>query len=223
MSLGGRRMSPTKEDYLKSIAQLEGINNIVSNKSLANALNIKAGSVTEMIGRLVKDDLVTYIPYKGVQLTAFGKEKAGQLIRKHRLWEVFLVNTLGFDWDEVHKEADRLEHASSDELMDRLDEFLGFPETDPHGAFIPGKDGKINRTHYIPLSELNAGETFTFKQVEDDEELLSFLTDNHFAINQNYEVIEKNDSADKLVVALDDGADLTIPHSKTDRIFVETV
>ena len=119
------KISPSKEDYIKTIYSLNGAKDIVSNKQLAHSLSVSAASVTDMNNRLKKENLITYYPYKGVQLTDIGIQIANKLIRKHRIWEVFLYEKLGFDWDEVHVEADRLEHASSEKVINALSELLG--------------------------------------------------------------------------------------------------
>ena len=136
-------MTPHKEDYLKVIVELGGTNELVNNKQIGKALSVSPASVTEMSSKLLKEGYISHIPYQGVQITEKGLLIANKLIRKHRLWEVFLADKLGFDWTEVHEEAELLEHVSSDFLIDRLDAYLGFPKYDPHGGVIPDKDGRI--------------------------------------------------------------------------------
>lgn len=189
------KISPNKEDYIKAIFNLDGASQIVSNKDIANELSVSAASVTDMNTRLVKEGLITHSPYKGVQLTEVGIKISNQLIRKHRIWEVFLYEKLGFQWDEVHEEADRLEHASSDKVIERLDQFLNSPKFDPHGGIIPQADGTVKkfRTPRIPLTEINAGEQFVVLEVPDhDNELLNYLYDKGFSINNRYQLEEIN-------------------------------
>lgn len=189
------KISPNKEDYIKAIFNLNGASQIVSNKDIANELSVSAASVTDMNTRLVKEGLITHSPYKGVQLTEVGIKISNQLIRKHRIWEVFLYEKLGFQWDEVHEEADRLEHASSDKVIERLDQFLNSPKFDPHGGIIPQADGTVKkfRTPRIPLTEINAGEQFVVLEVPDhDNELLNYLYDKGFSINNRYQLEEIN-------------------------------
>ncbi len=189
------KISPNKEDYIKAIYGLNGAHAIVSNKDIAQELAVSAASVTDMNARLVKEGLVAHSPYKGVQLTELGVQVAHQLIRKHRLWEVFLYEKLGFQWDEVHEEADRLEHASSDKLIERLDQFLNNPKFDPHGGIIPHADGTVDRpsSPRIPLTEIEMGELFIVLEVPDhDNELLNYLYDKGLSINNRYQLQEVN-------------------------------
>ena len=136
--------SKSEEDYLKAIYSLTNDLAFISTNEIAHSLDMKASSVTEMIKKLADKGWITYIKYKGVNLTGEGREIALQIIRKHRLWETFLVDNLNFKWDQVHDLAEQLEHIDSLELINRLDDFLGNPEFDPHGDPIPDKNGKIN-------------------------------------------------------------------------------
>lgn len=165
-----------------------------------------------MNNRLKKENLITYYPYKGVQLTDIGIQIANKLIRKHRIWEVFLYEKLGFDWDEVHVEADRLEHASSEKVINALSELLGHPEYDPHGGIIPNADGTVDldKVPLIPLKDAIVSQTFTVKEVpDDDDELLSYLTQKGFSLNDTFEIIhiETYDST------------ITIKNTQTDVVF----
>lgn len=186
------KISPSKEDYLKTIYSLKGYEKVVSNKDLAESLEVSAASVTDMNNRLVKEDLITYYPYKGVQLTDLGVQVANQLIRKHRIWEVFLYEKLGFEWNEVHEEADRLEHASSDIVIERLNNFLGNPTYDPHGGLIPNADGTVDKeeTPLVPLIELKPHQYFIVREVPDEDSvLLNYLSEKGFSLNDEYELI----------------------------------
>ena len=206
------KISPSKEDYIKTIYSLNGAKDIVSNKQLAHSLSVSAASVTDMNNRLKKENLITYYPYKGVQLTDIGIQIANKLIRKHRIWEVFLYEKLGFDWDEVHVEADRLEHASSEKVINALSELLGHPEYDPHGGIIPNADGTVDleKVPLIPLKDAIVSQIFTVKEVpDDDDELLSYLTQKGFSLNDTFEIIhiETYDST------------ITIKNTQTDVVF----
>ncbi len=130
-------MTPNKEDYIKVIYKLGGAKNIVSNKNIANSLHVSGASTTEMMNKLVKSNMIEYIPYQGAKLTTDGIKVAKELIRNHRIWEVFLVQALGFEKHEVHEQAELLEHVSSDELIKRLSIFLNTPTHCPHGSEIP--------------------------------------------------------------------------------------
>lgn len=130
-------MTPNKEDYIKMIYKLGGVDQIISNKKIATSLQVSGASTTEMMNKLVKSGLIEYIPYQGARLTEEGIQIAKDLIRNHRIWEVFLVETLGFQPTEVHEQAEILEHVSSPELIDRLRVFLDDPTHCPHGSIIP--------------------------------------------------------------------------------------
>jgi DtxR family Mn-dependent transcriptional regulator len=159
--------SENVEDYLKSIYKLQEGGGKVSTSSLSERLGVSAPSVTEMIKKLADEGILTHTPYKGVELTAEGRKRALKILRRHRLWELFLVEVLNYPWHEIHDEADRLEHFTSEKLERRLDEALGFPRKDPHGDVIPTTDGSIERVEYRSLSEVKSGETVTVARVSD--------------------------------------------------------
>jgi DtxR family Mn-dependent transcriptional regulator len=143
-----------EENYLKSIYHLSLNTESVSTNQLAALLNTKASSVTDMLKKLADKELINYTPYQGVTLTAAGEKIAINIIRKHRLWEFFLVEKLNFKWDEVHEMAEEMEHISSNELIDRLDKFMGSPKYDPHGDPIPDSNGKFNTHDLRPVSAI---------------------------------------------------------------------
>lgn len=159
-------MTQSEENYIKTIYQLEetGGGKIITN-AIAEKLETKASSVTDMIKKLEEKGLVTYKKYQGVNLTPSGKKVALELVRKHRLWETFLVKSLKFGWEEVHEIAHQLEHIQSDILVEKLDAFLGFPEADPHGEPIPGRDGKIHAPNQLKLSEAKPGKKYSLEGV----------------------------------------------------------
>lgn len=147
-----------EENYLKAIFKLsDEQENGVTTSSLAEHLATKASSVTDMVQKLADKDLVNYVKYQGVTLTPRGKKIAVQLIRKHRLWELFLFQNLGFQWDEIHEIAEELEHIKSAPLVERLDQFLDYPLKDPHGDPIPDQEGNFPKNNSIALSRLNTG------------------------------------------------------------------
>ena len=161
--------SQTEENYLKAIyklAEAEPGTPGVSTNRIAAALATRAASVTDMLRRLADKGLLDYEKYRGVQLTAEGRRLALLTVRKHRLWEVFLVQQLGFSWDEVHEVAEELEHVQSPLLMRRLDAFLGHPALDPHGDPIPAEDGAMRRPATRLLADLSAGEQGTLAAVK---------------------------------------------------------
>jgi DtxR family Mn-dependent transcriptional regulator len=145
----------TEENYLKAIYHLStGNNSVVSTNQIAEMTNTKAASVTDMLKKLADKKLINYIKYQGVTLTVAGKNAAVSIVRKHRLWEVFLVEKLGFKWDEVHDIAEELEHINSESLINRLDDFLGNPAADPHGDPIPDRSGTIHQKKLVRISDM---------------------------------------------------------------------
>jgi DtxR family Mn-dependent transcriptional regulator len=146
----------TEENYLKAIYHLSTINSlVVSTNQIAEMTNTKAASVTDMLKKLSDKKLINYIRYQGVTLTDLGKSAAVHIVRKHRLWEVFLVEKLGFKWDEVHDIAEELEHINSESLINRLDDFLDNPTSDPHGDPIPDRKGEIHQKKMVRISDMN--------------------------------------------------------------------
>lgn len=148
-----------EENYLKSIYHLSQNAISVSTNQLAGLLNTKASSVTDMLKKLAEKSLINYTPYQGVSLTASGEKIAVNIIRKHRLWEYFLVEKLQFKWDEVHEMAEELEHISSNELIDRLDKFMDYPKYDPHGDPIPDCNGLIKVHNLKAVSSVAVNES----------------------------------------------------------------
>ncbi|WP_316841205.1 metal-dependent transcriptional regulator [Pedobacter gandavensis] len=145
----------TEENYLKIIYHLsENKEEAVQTNAIAEKMQTKAASVTDMLRKLSEKELISYKKYQGAHLTPLGRQTAINVIRKHRLWEVFLVEKLNFKWDEVHDIAEELEHINSPELVERLDEFLAFPKNDPHGDPIPDKNGNFDFVPFIKLSKL---------------------------------------------------------------------
>jgi DtxR family Mn-dependent transcriptional regulator len=168
------------EDYLKSIYELEQQQQKVSTTALAEHLNVTPASATGMIKKLAELNLVGYERYQGVSLTEAGRKIALEVIRHHRLVELYLAEALNVPWDKVHAEAEKWEHILSEELENRMDEALGYPTSDPHGAPIPSRDGRIERIPCIPLAELPIGQVAEIVEVSDhDPELLRYLGQMH--------------------------------------------
>lgn len=159
--------SYTEENYLKIIYHLSAANNPVQTNAIAERMQTKAASVTDMLKKLSEKELVDYIKYQGVTLTEKGKLTAINIVRKHRLWEVFLVEKLNFKWDEVHDVAEELEHIKSTLLVERLDEFLDYPKVDPHGDPIPDKNGNFADLSFVKLSKLKINEKGTITGVSE--------------------------------------------------------
>lgn len=159
--------SHTEENYLKIIYLLSDINNPVQTNAIAERIHTKAASVTDMIKKLSEKGFVDYVKYQGVTLTEKGKLAALNIVRKHRLWEVFLVDKLNFKWDQVHEVAEELEHIKSSLLIERLDAFLEFPKSDPHGDPIPDKNGQFSAQTLVKLSKLSVKDKGTVSGVSE--------------------------------------------------------
>jgi DtxR family Mn-dependent transcriptional regulator len=168
--------SPAVEDYLKALYQLAREGGPVSTSAIAERLGVAAGSVTGMLKRLADQGLVEHVRYHGARLTELGSEHAIRLIRRHRLLELFLVRVLGYTWDRVHDEAERLEHAASDRLIDRIAKLLGEPAEDPHGDPIPRAHGEFRETLFPQLDELDEGSVAVLRRFQDsDPDALRYL------------------------------------------------
>jgi len=159
--------TPAVEDYLKAIYQLSEEGQRVSTSAIAERLGVAAGSVTGMLKRLAEQGLVEHVPYHGAGLTDDGTANALRLIRRHRVIELFLVEVMGYTWDRVHSEAERLEHAASDELIDHMARLLGEPRTDPHGSPIPQADGAFRNASFPTLADLGVGRPAILRRVRD--------------------------------------------------------
>lgn len=182
-------MTGNKEDYIKAIYELGGQSNQVSNKSIAEALNVSAPSVSEMIKKLLQEGYVEYTLYQGVKLTELGIKEAMRVRRKHLLWEVFLVEKLGYNWGDVDEEAERLEHATSEELERKLDEYLNYPTICPHGTPII-KDETVKIT-YKTLDTISIGEHIRVRRLTDIKELLKYMDSLDLKIGDELKVVEK--------------------------------
>jgi DtxR family Mn-dependent transcriptional regulator len=184
--------SQAEENYLKTICSLEkDFGNEVSTNLIANKIKTKASSVTDMLKKLAVKNLVIYKKYQGVQLTEKGKLTALKVIRKHRLWECFLVQKLNFNWDEVHDIAEQLEHVKSELLINKLDAFLRFPKLDPHGDPIPDDKGRIIKNESTSIVEMKIGSAGTLVGVRDSSEtFLKYLNKKNLALGDKLKVID---------------------------------
>lgn len=165
-------MTGNREDYIKAIYELGGELDRISTKNIALALNISPPSVSEMIKKLVYEGVIEYKIYRGVKLTRYGVTEAIKIKKRHILWEVFLVEKLGYSWEDVHEEAELLEHITSDKLEERLERYLGYPEICPHGTPLSHDDYLFN---YISLDKILIGDKVVLKRLEDDKEVLRFI------------------------------------------------
>ncbi|HMD00514.1 MAG TPA: metal-dependent transcriptional regulator, partial [Ferruginibacter sp.] len=182
----------SEENYIKSIFHLQQDSDTVNTNSLAAEMQTSAASVTDMLKKLKGKKLLQYERYKGFKLNETGRKVALGVVRKHRLWEYFLVEKLGFDWDKVHPIAEELEHISSDELIKRLEQFLGNPLFDPHGDPIPDKNGKIPVIRQVALSSLPVKEQVIVSSVSNQTpQMLEMLRHYHIGIGTSLIVLKK--------------------------------
>jgi len=181
----------SEENYLKAIYHLgQHGTATVSTNAIAEKINSKASSVTDMIKKLADKNLLNYVKYQGVSLTSKGRSAAALVVRKHRLWEVFLVNKLNFSWDEVHDVAEQLEHIKSLKLVNELDAFLEFPTHDPHGDPIPDKDGNISPIKSVNILEIEQGKTGILSFVKDSSDMfLKYLNKNNLSLGDTIKVL----------------------------------
>ena len=217
-------MTFSEENYLKTIYHLTIISDAeVSTNAIAEMMETKASSVTDMLKKLADKDLVNYIKYQGVSLTNKGKLTAKMIVRKHRLWEVFLVEKLNFPWDEVHDIAEQLEHIKSEQLINKLDDFLGNPTEDPHGDPIPNAKGQIIAIEKQLLSELSENQIGICVGVKDSSsEFLKYLDKQGIALGSRIEIIEKETFDSSLKINLD-SKELTISNKIAGNLFVKLV
>jgi DtxR family Mn-dependent transcriptional regulator len=217
-------LSITEENHLKAIFHLSSDGNKdVSTNAIADSLKTKAPSVTDMLKKLFKKKLVSYKKYQGSFLTEDGRKTALNIIRKHRLWEVFLVNKLNFNWDEVHDIAEQLEHIKSEKLINELDKFLDYPAKDPHGDPIPNPAGFIKYTTKLVLSDLAIGETGKFVGIKDSSStFLKLLDKRKISLGSNIKVLHQEDFDQSIYIGLDE-TNLTISVKSANNIYVTKI
>ncbi|MBC7606820.1 MAG: metal-dependent transcriptional regulator [Burkholderiales bacterium] len=217
-------MTFSEENYLKTIYHLTNVaDDGVSTNAIAEMIETKASSVTDMLKKLAEKDLVNYKKYQGVSLTERGKLSAKMIVRKHRLWEVFLVEKLDFSWDEVHDIAEQLEHIKSEKLINKLDDFLGNPTKDPHGDPIPDANGLIIKIEKLLLSELNFHQIGICVGVKDSSaDFLKYLDKNRIALGSQIEILAKEDFDQSLKIRIDQ-TELIISNKIAGNLFVKLV
>ncbi len=214
--------STTEENYIKAIFHLseEGDESISTN-SIAKAVNATAASVTDMLKKLKQKKIISYEKYHGVHLTKDGEKIAKGIIRKHRLWEVFLVEKLGYGWDKIHDIAEQLEHIHSDELIDKLDKFLGYPRFDPHGDPIPDASGNIHSHNQKLLSEMSEGDGGKVLGVKDSSaKFLQYLDSHNIQLGSEIEITGIVDFDGSFVIKLDKRKKATISKMAAQNIFI---
>ena len=217
-----KALSLTEENYIKAIFQIGTTpESNVSTNALADSLQTKPATVSDMIKKLSHKKLIFYEKYKGVTLSASGAKEALKIIRKHRLWEAFLVNHLNFKWDQVHEIAEQLEHIKSSELVNRLDDFLGNPTIDPHGDPIPDANGQVQLGPSKLLSEMTSYENGIIVGVKNEDPLLlQHLDKINIRLGLHIEVTEVNDFDQSMQVKLADLGTLFLSEKITSQILI---
>jgi DtxR family Mn-dependent transcriptional regulator len=216
-------VSQTEENYLKAIFKTcEKSGKSASTNAIAKKMQTSAASVTDMVKRLSEKRLIDYEKYKGVTLTVTGNKIATGLIRKHRLWEVFLVDKLSFSWDEVHEIAEQLEHIQSPELVKRLDHFLGTPKFDPHGDPIPDEDGNFTFRKQILLTELPIEtEGVVVGVQEHSTPFLQYLDKMNLGLGATIKVVEKFEYDESLRVEINQQTEIILSNKVSQNLFVQ--
>lgn len=217
------QLSFTEENYLKAIYSLSERNESfdTSTNEIAERIQTKPPTVSDMLRKLTEKKLISYEKYKPVQLTKTGKQVAILIIRKHRLWEVFLHDKLKFAWDEVHEIAEQLEHIHSEQLIVRLEEFLGFPKYDPHGDPIPSANGELIQAKRIILSEVEEGKTCQVVGVKDSSALfLQYLQQINVGIGTKIKVVGKIAFDGSLVISLKKNQQSSVSKKFSDNVLV---
>ena len=217
-------ISLSEENYLKAIFHLETtFKEDVSTNALAEEMETKASSVTDMIKKLSEKGLVRYKKYQGVRLSEDGRKTAINIIRKHRLWECFLVEKLNFNWDEVHDVAEQLEHVKSEKLTKELDRFLGYPKSDPHGDPIPDVEGKFYKTPRALLTECNAGEVAVIVGVKDSSAtFLRFLDKNGIGLGSELKLIHIEDFDQSVLVQIGE-SELNLSKKIASNLYIKLI
>jgi len=214
-------LSAPVEDYLKAIYQLAGPSGPASTNDIAAALALAPASVSGMVRRLAEQGLIAHERYRGVRLTPAGRRAALRTIRRHRVIEAYLTRALGYSWDRVHDEAERLEHAASDELIDRMAAAMGEPATDPHGAPIPTREGELEEPSLTPLSALSAGERAVVRRVDDrDPSRLRYLAELGLLPGRELEVTERAPFEGPITVSVGAGTLRVIGATLADGVLV---
>ncbi len=216
------KFSSSKENYLKAIFHLQKSDGVVTTNDVANELQTRPASVTDMLKKLKAQKLLLYEKYKGFRLSNEGRKVALQIIRKHRLWEYFLVEKLNFGWDEVHEIAEELEHISSKKLIDRLDEFLGFPKSDPHGDPIPDSQGRFTPAKQVDLLNLPLNKIGEVSGIGDQSpEMLELLSHKNIALGTRLEVKKKFAFDNSLELKIRNQPSVTISEHVAKNVFVK--
>ena len=215
-------MTLSEENYLKAVFHLEKtFGKGVPTNAVAEEMRTKPSSATDMIKRLAGKKLIVYKKYQGAKLSEAGKKHAIKVVRKHRLWESFLVEKLGFSWDEVHEIAEQLEHIKSEKLIRELDKFLGYPKTDPHGDPIPDEKGNIKAIEKMPLAKLEKGDKGVCIGVDDSSPVfLQYLDKNGIALGKEVKVVHREDFDGSMIIQMNK-EEITISKLAAENLYIQ--
>ncbi|MEI9921180.1 MAG: metal-dependent transcriptional regulator [Bacteroidota bacterium] len=214
--------SLAEENYLKALLNLSSENGEVNVKELSSVVGTKMPTVTSMIQKLARKKLVHYESYKPPKLTEKGKKEAALIIRKHRLMEMFLVQKMGFGWEEVHEIAEQIEHIHSPAFFEKMDELLGYPKIDPHGSPIPDRQGRMHWQHHPKLSECKPGTTAQFVGiVNSSDDFLRFLNSRELKLGAKITIIETEDFDGSMTVSYDKRKKETFSRTVAERLLIE--
>lgn len=217
-------LTNAEENYIKAIFKLQDGTSVVSTNAIAYDLDTKPASVTDMAKKLKEKKLIDYEKYQGITLTAEGRRFALQIVRRHRLWECFLVDKLSFSWDEVHEIAEELEHVKSEKLVNRLSEFLGNPTTDPHGDPIPDAQGKMSKTKQLVSLDKATSKRLEVAGVSDQSSsLLEFLKAKGIRLGTQIEIIERYDFDNSVEIKIKNQSAFTISEQVSKTIMVKSL
>ncbi|MEB2779207.1 metal-dependent transcriptional regulator [Algoriphagus sp. C2-6-M1] len=216
--------SQTEENYLKSLFNLANEKNEVNISELATQMQVSMPTVNSMVKTLQKHDWLIYEKYKPVTLTTKGKKEAALIIRKHRLTEMFLVNKMGFGWEEVHEIAEQVEHIHSPKFFERMDEMMSFPTIDPHGSPIPDKQGRMQEINYLSLSKAKAGQTVILAALTNSStEFLEFLNGRSLSLGTELTIRSKEAYDHSIVVSYSDHPSETLSEKVCEKLLVKVV
>lgn len=214
-------MNRAEEDYIKAVYELtiEKNEELAKTNELATKFGFTDQSVNEMVKRLVRKGIFAFSPYKGVSLTSEGRKEAIRMVRSHRLWELFLNKAFAFNWNEVHEDAEKLEHAASDKVIDAIDKYLGYPTHCQHGNPIPTKDGVVSKVSQKSIFDLNVGDKFEIVRVKDNKELLTYLNKINLKLYDNY-VVTSKDNFVGLITVKNEERVIELTKTIADLVFV---
>ncbi|EDM45109.1 Mn-dependent transcriptional regulator [unidentified eubacterium SCB49] len=216
--------SDIRENYIKALFYLHQKNEDISLSDLGTELQVSKPSANDMIKKLQHEGIVISKKYKPIRITEKGKQRAAEIIRKHRLSEMFLMQIMKFGWEEVHEIAEELEHIKTDQFFDRMDELMGFPKTDPHGSPIPDKNGNFNRPNYKRLSQMSVGATVIVKALrESATDFLLFLNNKNIQLNTEITVTHIENFDHSFTVSYGEKKDVVLGKAICDRILVDEI